>query len=62
MRDLYKVCKNWFGGNVKWKIGDDRRVKFCENKWDDDQPLKDKFQRLFSLSLYKEATVAEIGT
>jgi len=33
-----------------------------EDKWVDDQPLKDKFQRLFFLSLCKKAVVAEVGT
>jgi len=35
---------------------------FWEDKWVEDQPLKDKFQRLFSLSSYKEVVVAEVGT
>jgi len=37
-------------------------VKFWEDKWVDDQLLKYKFQRLFSLSLCKEAVIAEVGT
>jgi len=64
---FYKVCnqgpyKNWFKGNVKWKIGDGRRVKFWKDKWVDDQLLKDKFQRLFCLSLCKKVVMAEVGT
>ena len=65
-RDLAKVCgrrslDNWFDSNNKWIMGDGRRVKFWEDAWEDDKPLRDKFLRLFSISECKDRVVAEVG-
>ena len=66
-RDLAKVCgkrakDNCFDGRIKWIVGDEKKVKFWEDTWVGDRFLKDTYPRLFSISEYKESTVAKMGT
>ena len=39
---------------------DGRGVKFCEDRWVDDQVLKEKFPRLFTISQRKDSAVGEL--
>jgi hypothetical protein len=51
---------NWFSQNVSKKVGNGAQTSFWEDSWLGDIPLKDRFPRLFSISIQKEASVAEI--
>lgn len=43
------------------RIENGGKTKFWSDKWVDDLALKDKFPRLFLISLQKEETVANMG-
>lgn len=43
------------------RIGDGRKIKFLKDKWLGDIPLKDKFPRLYLISLQREETIANMG-
>ena len=51
---------NWFERNTKWKVRDGKSVRLWEDKWLNDTLLKDKFLRLYSLSLCKDKSVADV--
>jgi hypothetical protein len=52
---------NWFSHGVLKKLGDGRFTSFWCDKWVGDLPLCDRFPRLFSISINKEASVAEVS-
>lgn len=63
---LCKVCGNyeegtWIDKNFCWRVGQGNEVKFWEDKWVGDEPLRCKFPRLYMISNYKDITLGEIG-
>ena len=52
---------NWFHRMIKWKHGNRSKIKFWEDCWVGDRPLKDTFPRLYSISDSKEWVVSELG-
>ena len=52
---------NWFDNRIRWKLGDGKSIKFWEDKWIGDLPLKHKFLRLHSLSLNVDSLMCEMG-
>ncbi|KAK7269299.1 hypothetical protein RIF29_22022 [Crotalaria pallida] len=53
--------KNWFLSNVRRSIGDGAAASFWHEAWCDDECLKSKYPRLFSIADSKSGTVAEAG-
>lgn len=43
-----------------WKIRSGSKVSFWHDKWNSEGLLKERFPRLFTLSIIREATVAEV--
>jgi len=65
-KDLIRVCGNviqgnWFDSRLQWCIRDGRCVKFWSDWWVADKALKDKFPRLYSISLNKESLVGDVA-
>jgi len=65
-RDLVKMCKEgggegWFQEEVRWSLGKGDKVKFWEDVWIGNQPLKTLFPKLFSISLNQGQRVEKIG-
>ena len=65
-RDLVKVCKEgggegWFRKEVGWALGKGDKVNFWEDVWIGNQPLKNVYPRLFSISLNQGQRVEEVG-
>ena len=65
-QDLGKVCdihnqSNWFLSRVNWKLRDGNRIRFSEDRWISDGPLKEKFPRLYLISLCKDKVISEVG-
>jgi len=65
-RDLVKVCREgggegWFQKEVHWKLGRGDKVRFWEDVWIGDTSLKSLFQRLYSLSVYQEYKIEDVG-
>jgi len=56
---LIRVCGNVIQGN--WFVRDGRCVKFWSDWWMDNKVLKDKFPRLYSISLNKESLVGDVA-
>jgi len=53
-KDLCLICEvdkesNWFDRRIKWKHGNEGKIKFWEDCWVGDRPLKDIFPRLYSI-------------
>ena len=46
---------------MAWKVGNGKEVMFWEDNWVGRGALKSVFLRLFSLSVSKDSTVAEVG-
>jgi len=64
-KDLCRICsrgiqENWFDGRFQWTLGDERSVKFWDDRWADDQVLKEKFPRLFIISQCKDSMMGDI--
>ncbi|MCH81438.1 ribonuclease H protein, partial [Trifolium medium] len=53
---------NWFVTNVAKKLGNGEHTSFWEDTWVGNTLLKDRFPRLYSASIQKEATVGELHT
>ncbi|MCI03482.1 putative non-LTR retroelement reverse transcriptase, partial [Trifolium medium] len=51
---------NWFAQSVVKKLGNGMSTSFWGEVWVGDLALKDRFPRLFSISIQKEATVAAL--
>lgn len=50
--------KDWgmnFEDHFKWEVGNGKSINLWEDMWVGNDALKRKFQRLFSLSVFKEA-------
>jgi len=65
-KDLCKACDvgnndNCFDNNVKWYIKDGKNVRFWDDRWVGDLPLKERFPRLYAISLCKENVLNELG-
>jgi len=65
-KDLFRVCGNvtegnWFDRRLQWCVGDGHCVKFWSDRWVDDKALKDKFPRLYSISLNKNSLVGDVA-
>jgi len=64
-KDLCRVSGNrlqgnWFDCRFQWSVGDGRSVKVLKDRWVDDQALKEKFPRLYSISQSKDSLVGDI--
>lgn len=64
-RDLSMVCcegggAGWFQEALSWKIGAGNKARFWEDGWLDNCNLKNRFPRLFSLSLDEGLKVGEV--
>jgi len=61
-----RLGENWCGTwhyllVVRRKLGDRKSISFWHDRWVGRFPLKDVFLRLFSVSVVKEASTADIG-
>jgi len=52
---------NWFDQRIRWKIGNGIRIKFWEDWWVGERMLKEKFPRLYGVSVLKDKLVSEFG-
>jgi len=57
-KDLCKICVvrnqiNWFDNNINWVLRDRKHIQVWEDRWIGGQPLKERFPRLYSLTLSK---------
>jgi hypothetical protein len=63
-KDICTIGSNldldWFSQGVSKKLGNGRLTSFWTEKWVGDLPLCVRFPRLFSISMHKEATVADV--
>ena len=64
-RDMSRICgvrnkTNWFDNKIRWRLGNENRISFWEDKWLGEVPLKQKFPRLHSLSLNSDSTFCEV--
>lgn len=53
--------EKWFDKQCVWKVGIWNKVKFCNDKWLGEAPLRQKFPRLFSISKDKDKVIEQIG-
>jgi len=65
-RDIRKVwnLEEWgndFEDRGRWEVGDGKEIRFWEDKWVDNVPLKHKFPRLFSISLNTGHHLTQVG-
>lgn len=64
-QDLMRVCVrdvDLFAENVKIKVGDGGKTSFWHDRWAGEEgPLKQKFERLFSVSEFKDSKIFELG-
>jgi len=65
-RDIGKICggrqiTSWFDRNIIWKTRIGNKIKFWEDRWADETPLRDSFPRMYTNSILKEATMEEMG-
>jgi hypothetical protein len=51
---------NWFANGVEKRMGNGRNTSFWEDSWVGDTPLRQSFPRLFSISLQKVESVADL--
>jgi hypothetical protein len=51
----------WFSGAVRKKVGRGNSTVFWEEQWIGDQPLRQKFPRLFGISTQKEEVLCNMG-
>ncbi|GKV49617.1 hypothetical protein SLEP1_g56358 [Rubroshorea leprosula] len=67
-RDIIRIgglslkLRNMLVVGFKWEVGEGNRVEFWSNRWVGDKSLRDRFPRLFALSVKKEGKVSEMGT
>jgi len=52
---------NLFVSRINWKLGDGNRIRSWEDRWISDGPLKEKFPRLYLISLCKDKVISEVG-
>jgi hypothetical protein len=52
---------NWFVSALVKKVGSGNNTKFWSDIWVGEQPLRDRFPRLFGISNQKEDTIASMG-
>ena len=62
---MCRICSrgiqgNWFDGRFQWTLGDGRSVKFWDDRWAEDQVLKEKIPRLFIISQCKDSMKGDI--
>ena len=51
----------WYDSRVEWVLGDGNQVRLWEDIWVYSQTLKEKFPRLFSLSMCKDIVISDVG-
>jgi hypothetical protein len=51
---------SWFGRNVVRKVGRGDSTRFWKDRWVGDAPLCERFPRLYSISLQKDAFISDI--
>jgi len=66
LHDLCKVCgvgaqSNWFDKSIKWSLSDGSKVRFWEDMWVEDDSLRDKFPKLYTISQCKDCVVSDLG-
>jgi len=60
-RDVHVLCSEaWFRHNVSRVLGNGKNTWFWSEVWVGDVPLRDKFPRLFELSLVKDMSVFDM--
>jgi len=50
-----------FEDGFKWKVGDRKDIYFWKDSWQNGEPLKNAFPRLFSISSTKDAKLTDLG-
>jgi hypothetical protein len=53
---------DWFVRAVEKKVGRGNNTNFWSETWVGDQPLRDRFPRLYGISTQKEGTIANMGS
>nr|KYP67558.1 Putative ribonuclease H protein At1g65750 family [Cajanus cajan] len=66
-RDIKKSCGGedelrWFDSTMRWKLGDEKEIRFWQDKWLGDQSLLEAFPRIFVNSNQQQNKVADMGT
>jgi len=46
---------------ISWKLGDGKDIRFWEDKWLDNEVLRVKFSRLFSIANEKSGSLSQVG-
>lgn len=57
----YRGWKDWFGKNISREVGNGVSTWFWYDKWVGNTDLKEKYRRLYQLSVNKEGKVADMG-
>jgi len=65
-KDLKRIwtIEEWgnnFEDKVTWELGDGKLMNFWDDKWIDEDALKTRFPRLFSLSTTKIVNLSQVG-
>jgi len=65
-KDLCRICDvrnqdNWFDNSINWVLRDGKQIKLWKDRWIESQPLKERFPRLYSLTLCSEEAISEVG-
>jgi len=64
--DLRQACglregNTWFEESVIWRVGSGNRIKFWEDVWIANRPLKEVYPRLYSNTNIKQGTLVDYG-
>jgi len=46
---------------IKRALSDGKQIRFWDDRWIGNLPLKDKLPRLYSISLCKESVINDVG-
>jgi hypothetical protein len=52
----------WFRRVVAKRVGRGNSCRFWKDTWVDNQPLEQRFPRLFSISTQKDEVISEVGS
>jgi hypothetical protein len=55
------ILANWFSNRISRIMGGGEETLFWSDEWVGGEPLKRRFERLYSLSMDKGVRVAEVG-
>jgi len=57
-RDIYALCREgWFNDNMSRSLGNGKKMHFWSDVWLGGVSLRDRFRRLYDLSMLKELSV-----